>query len=145
VNAVNTVSKPVEEKIVDVVLIDDDKLTLEIVSWILKDTNIRFKLFADHQLALSYLLEVSPRLLIIDFFMPAINGLEFLHSLRKQVDLSKTQIYLCSAVTPRLAEDETAQPIDFELLEKQVICSKPELLAMVDQVCSSELPLRKAG
>lgn len=140
-NAVNAISLRESEAAVDVVVVDDDKLTLEIVSWILKDSTYKYELFADHQLAFSYLVEAPPPLLIIDYFMPGINGVDFLLQLKKQSDLTHTKTYLCSAVTPRLSEQQAIRGLDADLLEKQVICSKPALLSIVDQLNSQSTQL----
>lgn len=117
----------------DLVIVDDDKLTLEIVSWNLKGTDSRYKLFSDHNLAMSYLLNTRTQLLIVDYFMPEINGIDFLLELKNQVDLSSTSIFMCSAVTPRLAEQRTVQSLGASLLEKQIICTRSSLLSLIDQ------------
>lgn len=119
---------------VDVVIVDDDKTTLEIVSWILRDTDVRFKLFSDYNLARAYLKTTVPKLLIVDFYMPVINGIEFIRQSQEQTDLSNTAIYLCSSITPRLADEKTMHTLGASLLEKQIVCDKPKFLSMIDRI-----------
>lgn len=127
----------------DMVLVDDDKLTLEIVEWILRDTDITYKLFTDHVLAAAYLAEVTPRILIVDYFMPAMNGIEFLVELKKSQDLCQTRVFLCSAIAPRQSEQKTTKALKVEMLEKQVICDKPSLHRLLDMPSADNKELLK--
>lgn len=133
-NAAGILATGAVEDAVDVVVLDDDKLTLEIVSWILKPTAISYKLFSDYYLAQSYLFESVPKLLIVDFYMPLGNGVDFLRELQSQSDLSHTTIYLCSAITPKLADEQTILSLGASLLEKQVICDKIKFLNILESI-----------
>lgn len=112
---------------VDLVLIDDDKLTLEIVAWILRDTDFSHKLFIDHFIAAKCLEVVKPRMLIVDLFMPRINGIEFLQELEKSQNLMQTRLFLCSAIAPRSHEMKLMKKMGVEVLDKQKICNKVQL------------------
>lgn len=133
-NAASILATADVEDAVDVVVLDDDKLTLEIVSWILKPTTVSYKLFEDYHLAQSYLFESVPKLLIVDFYMPTGNGVDFIRELQSQSDLSRTTIFLCSAITPQLADEQTLQSLGASLLEKQVICDKTKLLNIIESI-----------
>ena len=120
---------------VDIVIVDDDKLTLEIAGWILKDSKASHKLFADHQSAMYYLKSATPQILIVDYFMPGVNGLEFFEKLENHSDLTDTSLYLCSAVLPESADLSVAEAMQIGLLDKSVICGKNALYALIDEHC----------
>lgn len=120
---------------VDIVIVDDDKLTLEIASWILKDSNASHKLFSDHQWAMHYLKTATPQILIVDYYMPEVNGLEFFAKLEHQSDLTDTRLYLCSAILPESADLSITEALEIGLLDKSVICGKKTLYALIDEHC----------
>ena len=65
----------------DLVVVDDDSLTLEIVALNLRKTSVCHELFQDPEQAMQYLITTMPGILIVDFYMPTINGVEFLDAL----------------------------------------------------------------
>ncbi|MBX2879490.1 MAG: response regulator [Granulosicoccus sp.] len=120
---------------IDFVILDDDVLILEIVNWIMRDYDIGVLQFADPCQAKEYLTEHSPQLLIIDYFMPDVNGVEFLQQLKAETDLNGTKIYLCTAAMPEDSERNKINELGAELLEKRAVCDKSSLLAIVDEHC----------
>lgn len=125
---------------VDLVLIDDDKLTIEIVSWILKDTEISNKLFTDSELARGYLNKHSASILVVDYYMPQINGFELISELLEHQALEHTSIFLCSAVTPYNESPVALERMGIQLLEKQAICDRETFLELI----SSNLSLDRS-
>jgi len=116
----------------EVVMVDDDALTVEIVSWILSKGSHRSCLFTQTDQALEYLKTNTPRLLIVDYYMPEMTGLEFLSELHGSTDLSKTQVYLCSAVRPPNGTDELFGNMNVQLLDKQHLCDRKKLTEVLD-------------
>ena len=114
----------------ELVLVDDDKLTVEIVSWIVRKTDFTSKLFTDTEVAMAYLKVNTPKLLVVDFYMPRMTGLEFLSELHTCRDLSQSAVFLCSAVPPPQSSSEKFAALNVDILEKQQICDKT-LLGML--------------
>lgn len=117
----------------ELVLLDDDKLTIEIVSWIVRKTSFASTLFTDTEVALAYLKSNTPRLLIVDFYMPCMTGLEFLSELHACTDLSQSAVFLCSAVPPPKSSGERFAAMNVDILEKQQICDKTRLGMLLEQ------------
>lgn len=122
-------NRPVNE----LVLVDDDKLTIEIVSWIIRKSNFSSKLFTDTDEAMAYLKVNTPRLLVVDFYMPCMTGLEFLSELHACTNLSQSAVFLCSAVPPPRSSGELFTAMNVEILEKQLICDKVRLSRLLEQ------------
>ncbi len=116
----------------DLVVVDDDSLTLEIVSWICRGTSTRFRLFEDSEAALKHLSNSMPATLIVDYYMPELNGLEFLQQLDTRCDLGTTDIYICSAITPIQSQRDQLEALGTCILDKSVICDRRALLALID-------------
>ena len=116
----------------DLVVVDDDKLTLEIVSWICRDTRTHFRLFGDPETAMEFLKHSLPSTLIVDYYMPQQNGLEFLEQLGSCCDLGNSNVFLCSAVTPPQRQLDQLKVLGTNVLDKSVICDKQALHALLD-------------
>lgn len=116
----------------DLVVVDDDSLTLEIVSWICRGTTTRFRLFEDSEAALEHLSDSMPATLIVDYYMPEQNGLEFLQQLDTRCELGTTDIYLCSAITPTQSQRDQLELLGTSILDKSVICDRQALLALIE-------------
>lgn len=116
---------------VDIVVVDDDSLTLEIISWILKGTQISYRLFVDPEVALEYLSRSTPSVLIVDYYMPAFNGIEFLQRLRDKSDHVPDSVFLCSAVRPPPQQLAQLDELGAEVLDKECICDRSALLGLV--------------
>lgn len=117
----------------ELVLLDDDKLTVEIVSWILRKTSFASTLFTDTEVAMAYLKLNTPKLLIVDFYMPCMTGLEFLSELHECADLSESTVFLCSAVPPPKSATEKFAAMSVGILEKQQICDKTLLAQLLEK------------
>ena len=116
----------------ELVLVDDDALTVEIVSWILSKGNHKSRLFTEADEALDYLKKNTPRLLIVDYYMPEMTGLEFISDLHDSCDLTQTQVFLCSAVRPPHDSGELFKAMNVDLLEKQLICDRTKLTELLN-------------
>ena len=127
------VSSVVSHPLNEFVLLDDDKLTVEIVSWILRKTSFASRLFTDTEEAMAYLKLRTPKLLIVDFYMPCMSGLEFLSELHECTDLSQSSVFLCSAVPPPKSSTDLFAAMSVDILEKQEICDKTRLAQLLEK------------
>ncbi|MGQ7847800.1 response regulator [Granulosicoccus sp. 3-233] len=117
----------------ELVMVDDDALTVEIVSWIISKGHFQSRLFTQADEALAYLKTSTPRLLIVDYYMPEMTGLDFISELHDNSDLTQTQVYLCSAVRPPQGSGELFEAMNVDLLEKQHICDRLKLTELLDR------------
>ncbi|MFK8080158.1 MAG: response regulator [Granulosicoccus sp.] len=117
---------------VDIVVVDDDQLTLEMVSWIFRDTPSTHRLFSDPECALASLCESMPGVLIVDYYMPTQNGIDFISRLSAMTDTKACSIYLCSALD--LQKDQRAQleSMGANVLDKAEICNRSVLRGLVE-------------
>ena len=127
------VSRTVSHPLNEFVLLDDDKLTVEIVSWILRKTSFASTLFTDTEAAMAYLKVNTPKLLVVDLYMPCMTGLEFLSELHECTDLSQSTVFLCSAVPPPKSSTEKFAAMSVNILEKQQICDKARLAQLLEK------------
>ena len=117
----------------ELVLVDDDKLTVEIVSWLVRKTGFTSKLFTDTEEAMAYLKSNTPKLLVVDYYMPCKSGLEFLSELNTCTDLSQSAVFLCSAVAPPESSGVKLAAMSVDILEKQQICDKTLLGTLLEK------------
>ena len=116
----------------DIVFVDDDQLTLDNVAWNLRHTKTSHRLFTDPETAMTHLYESMPQILVVDYFMPTLNGIDFLSQLKASVSLNGCSVYLCSAVSPRPAELEQIKALGAGVLDKSEICDRSALLALIE-------------
>ena len=116
----------------DLVVVDDDSLTLEIVALNLRKTSVCHELFQDPEQAMQYLIATTPGILIVDFYMPTINGVEFLDALCEQKELDDCRVYLCSAIPPQRKNLEKLRTLGATVLLKDQLFDKAGLLKIID-------------
>ena len=80
----------------DIVIIDDDLLTLEFAKRSLRGTAVKLSCFSDALNALAYLQQHTPRVLLVDHRMPCLDGLELLQQLADSNAELATSTFLCS-------------------------------------------------
>lgn len=117
----------------EVVVVDDDKLTLEIVSWLIAKLPYKAHLFDDHECAYRHICVCPPRLLIVDYYMPGTTGTDFLQKLHYEVGLAETAKYVCSSVAHRYVSGELMSELNLQLLEKEVVCEKYQLQELLEK------------
>jgi CheY-like chemotaxis protein len=89
---------------IDILVIDDDELTAEIVERRLRDTLLQHRVIAacDGQDALDVLKGKSdrrvrsPYIILLDLNMPRMNGFEFLEALRADAELRDSVVFVLS-------------------------------------------------
>ena len=116
----------------DIVVVDDDQLTLDMVSWNLRRTQSAHRLFTDSEAAMAHLCESMPGMLVVDYYMPTINGIDFLSSLHDAVGFEGSSVYLCSAVLPRQRQIEQITALGASVLDKREICNRSALLRLLE-------------
>jgi len=115
----------------DIVVVDDDELTLDMVAWAFRDSQSSYRLFNDPVRAMNYLRESMPRILVVDFYMPGQNGLEFLSELNASANMNNSAVYLCSAILPRQEQLVRIEALGARILEKSAICNRTAMQELV--------------
>ena len=116
----------------DLVVVDDDSMVLEIVAMNLRKTSICNELFQDPEQAMQYLITTTPEILIVDFYMPTINGVEFLDALCKKKALDDCRVYLCSAIAPQKKYQEKLRNLSATVITKDQLLDWAVLLKIID-------------
>ena len=116
----------------DLVVVDDDSMTLEIVALNLRKTSICHELFQDPEQAMQYLITTTPEILIVDFYMPTINGVEFLDALCKKKALDDCRVYLCSAIPPQKKYIEKLRNLSATVITKDQLFDGAVLSKIID-------------
>ncbi|HHH19424.1 MAG TPA: response regulator [Campylobacterales bacterium] len=112
-----------------ILVIDDDPFTQELTKAMLKKApNTQLFQAFNAQEGLDTMLTHSIDLLLLDFYMPHINGREFLKILRRHETLAETPVVLIT--TDRITREEVQQlgvkscihkPFDFQNFVQQVL------------------------
>ena len=125
---------------VDLVIVDDDQLTLDIITWNLRKEPVSFQLYATPSEALERLQVAMPMLLIVDNFMPVMDGVELLEALAPQRHAQQSAVYLCSAVRPPARVLDRLAPLGATALDKSVICNRQLLLTLISDTRNAAAP-----
>jgi CheY-like chemotaxis protein len=83
---------------VDLVVVDDDLVTLDYIDYRLSRTDLSVRCFDRAEQALAYLKEANPRTMIVDHRMPEMTGLELLQAIAIQGIQMPERTYLTSAI-----------------------------------------------
>ena len=115
------------------ILVDDDRLTREIAAWMARKSGYPARFFADAEMALDHLEHSLPGLLMVDFYMPEMTGVDFLRVLQERVELVQTAVYLCSAGKLPARYRDILADVAVGLLDKQEICEVARLRPLLER------------
>lgn len=115
--------------LVDLVVVDDEALTLEMVERRLAGTPHKILCFNDEWQAVNHLRDQAPRVLIVDQRMPHLDGIDLIEALG---DALPPRTYLCSSVALPAATLKTAKELGVREISKDVLDNRIELLALLD-------------
>ena len=110
-----------------ILLVDDDPDFCEITTAILQNEGYQTRVASTAEEGYRHLSERQPDLLLVDVFLPDVNGMEFCRHIR---EVSDVPVFLVSAAARRSedfiaglqpgADDYLAKPLDFPLLTARV-------------------------
>ena len=115
----------------DLVVVDDDELTLELLGRRLRNTTVRLQCFTDGGRAIRYLRDHESDVLLVDHRMPKQSGLEVLRELAGSSGLQSTRAYLCSAVELPADIAAEAHTLGAATLSKDLYRSTSDLLELL--------------
>lgn len=125
----------------DVVLVDDDGLTRELVVRRLKRTALRVQCFDSGESALQYFHEHATHVLLLDYRMPRQSGLEFLRELARMRHSPVDRTFLCSAAPPPAEAIAEARSLGASILPKSVYRDADQLV----EICSAPAIVPSSG
>lgn len=114
----------------ELVVIDDDELTLDLIARRLRGSPVRVKCFRDSELAIKCLTDHSGVVLLVDYNMPGQNGLEVLRKLACAMDFDFTRAYLCSAAELPDAIGAEARSLGVAIQSKDLYRNRDQLVEL---------------
>ncbi len=125
-----------------ILICEDDEAILEMIKIMLENGGYQVKPLSNGKSIERKVKEYLPDLILIDIWMPGINGKEVIKLLKRDQSIQKIPVIIISAIS----EDEINQII--KELGAQGFLSKPfdmtDLLATVKKYTSKRLPLNLA-
>lgn len=118
-----------------ILVADDESHILHVVSLKLRNAGYRVVTAADGQEALELALQDPPDLLITDYHMPQLSGLELCRRLKAQVSTSRIPAIMLTARGYHLEPQDTQQSGILRMMSKPF--SPRHLLATVNEVLES--------
>ncbi|MBV1885455.1 MAG: response regulator [Parvibaculaceae bacterium] len=109
-------------------VVDDSSVIRKVARRILEELNFSIKEAEDGQVALEKCREQMPDAVLLDWNMPVMDGMEFLHSLRKEKGGSEPVVVFCttendmSHITKAIsagANEYIMKPFDREIIESK--------------------------
>jgi DNA-binding response OmpR family regulator len=92
-----------------VLLVDDDPHICEIFELVMKHHHMPFMVTTDGETALNYLRTNSPDIVIMDIFLPGIDGFQALKSIRKEAQSPKCRVIATTAYYTNDTQQEVLQ------------------------------------
>ena len=84
---------------INVVVLDDNATNLKIISLFLKKWGIKHTIFSNQDKTFEYIKENKPDLLISDYSMPNMNGIDFINKVNKEISVPQMKTILASSDT----------------------------------------------
>ena len=85
------------DQVVRILLVEDDRDTREILSWVLGHDGFEVAEASNGERALELMRECPPDLVLLDFAMPVLDGRDVIEAMRKDLSLRKVPVVTISA------------------------------------------------
>jgi signal transduction histidine kinase/CheY-like chemotaxis protein len=83
-----------DKRIEKIVLVDDEEIEFDLLKNTFKDQNIRIHYIKDSEIAFSKIREIQPDLVILDLFMPRLDGINLSHKLKSHKETKHIPIII---------------------------------------------------
>ena len=110
--------RPERSSGVGLVCVDDDSLMLEFIERRLKDHREHLRCFSEPLQAIEYLAQQEVRTILVDWRMPAMDGIEFFATLAARGANASARKVLYSAMPPGQGTRDAAAALGAETLDK---------------------------
>lgn len=110
-------------------IVDDSRVVRKVARRILEELSFTCEEAEDGKFALDYVQKSMPDLIILDWNMPNMNGLEFLQSLRAMPSSKETKVVMCTTENDMShimqamqngANEYIMKPFDKEIVENKL-------------------------
>lgn len=116
-------------------VVDDSKIVRKVTQKILESLQYQVVEAENGKLALDVFSANHPSLIILDWHMPEMNGLEFLKALRARDDGKEVKVIFCTTVTDlgQIQEAIVAGADEYVMkpFDENIICGKLEQLGLL--------------
>src|SRR5678816_431094 len=106
-----------------VLLVEDEQSLGEVLAMILNSCGFRVSVVANGKRALDLLVDSKPDLIITDYMMPVMNGLEMTRAVRADPVYASVPILMLSGVPPDALQDDSSlfngflrKPVEMDVL-----------------------------
>ncbi len=123
-----------ELDIVEMVVVDDDCITLKQLQKLYGNLNLDLYLYSDVDLAISHMVSNRPNLLFVDLFMPKMDGIELLgHKAFEQFPLEQNA-YLHSAIPPSEQTLTRTSELGVQIITKDLLLDKNWVIQTAEKI-----------
>ncbi len=107
-------------------VVDDSKVIRKVARRILEEMNFQIMEAVDGQDALEQCLQEAPDVILLDWNMPVMNGIDFLRSLRERAEIKQPVVVFCTTENDMAhirtameagANEYIMKPFDREIIE----------------------------
>jgi len=131
-----------EGEIHDVMIVDDDPADLRLLQKMIEDEGKYMAVLADSgPSALQLLKDFTPDILILDLFMPGMNGLELMEKLKEEPRLSKIPIIILTGADLEVDQQKSLTEYGNQILTKTSL-NKNDLLRHLQDTLNKIRPTR---
>lgn len=132
----------------DILIVEDDELTAKIIFKHLKKNLYNPKVVCDGESCLKFMESNAPSLILLDYMLPGISGLEVLKTIREKHGIVELPIILVTAKTDTKdvvsalkigANDYIKKPINFDILSARIKTQLQLRQYHLDSIRSQEL------
>ncbi len=124
----NTKRRPV------LLVMDNDILSLKLLQKTIHEKNYNLSFYSDPEQGLAAIFEQSPDLIVLDLFMPVINGFEILRRLAKQKKVRPIPVIIWTAFDLTPSERKRLGPLVQAVVVKGAVESMRELVEEIEKV-----------
>jgi CheY-like chemotaxis protein len=100
-------------------VVDDDPSVIDMVTQLLTDSPFHIEAVSDGQQALDAIRAATPDIILLDLFMPYLDGFGVIERLREQPEISDIPIIILTAKSLNDADMETLSDQIYTVIQKQ--------------------------
>ena len=126
---------------IDLIVIDDDKLTVNMILSFLKDCDLSILSFTNSTEGLDKVLEHRPRMVFLDLNMPELNGDQLIIKLSEKYIFQTTSIFLISGAEFTEIQRMKMMTLGFDFIIKKPF-NRKDLYQAIESVYG-HVPLKK--
>lgn len=115
------------------VLIDDDLITLELAARQVRDSDFELVCMPDGDKGIEYLRENSPDVVLVDYRMPRMFGVELIEKLRAEPQNEETRFIIWSSSDLSDEDRARCESAGAKVVDKEIISDRNSFLELLRQ------------